>query len=105
MILNDFDRLRVEIAYCEFGFGPKYPWGLVSSSAEHPNMGIDSDWFQTFLDTIWIVFKEELDGSLTPLTAEGTWASTWELIEELRRADAGDRYHCLKSFHGCCVVY
>lgn len=35
------------IAYCEDGFGPSYPWGLVSLSGEHMGIGMDSGWFQT----------------------------------------------------------
>jgi hypothetical protein len=33
------------IAYCEIGFGPTYPWGLVWLSGEHMNIGMDSGWF------------------------------------------------------------
>ncbi len=33
------------IAFCESGFGPSYPWGLLFLSRHHLNMGIDSQWF------------------------------------------------------------
>lgn len=36
------------IVYCEEGFGPKHPWGLVFACAV-PAMGMDSGWFPTFL--------------------------------------------------------
>jgi hypothetical protein len=36
------------IAYCEQGFGPALPWGLLSNSP-HQSMGMDSGWF-TFLE-------------------------------------------------------
>jgi hypothetical protein len=36
-----------EIAYCEYGFAPRCPWGLVSSAddEQHRSMGMDSGWF------------------------------------------------------------
>jgi hypothetical protein len=78
MVLSD-DRSGGEIAYCEHGFGPRTPWGLVSSSCEHRSMGMDSGWFTTFLDAffesiacvelpIWRVFREEPDGTRIPVT-------------------------------------
>jgi hypothetical protein len=30
------------VAYCEEGFGPNFPWGLVFLSGPHMNMGMDS---------------------------------------------------------------
>jgi hypothetical protein len=35
------------IAYCQQGFGPTYPWGLVCLSGEHMGIGTDSAWFST----------------------------------------------------------
>ena len=35
------------IAYCESGFGPKCPWGLVSLSGPHMSIGMDSGWFSS----------------------------------------------------------
>lgn len=35
------------IAYCEQGFGPSEPWGLVSLSGEHTGIGMDCSWFAT----------------------------------------------------------
>lgn len=35
------------IAYCEQGFGPSDPWGLVFLSGEHMGIGMDSGWFST----------------------------------------------------------
>jgi hypothetical protein len=32
------------IAYCEKGFGPAYPWGLVFLTGEHMSIGMDSAW-------------------------------------------------------------
>ena len=35
------------IAYCEQGFGPSDPWGLVFLSGEYMSIGMDSRWFLT----------------------------------------------------------
>jgi hypothetical protein len=35
------------VAYCEAGFGPAQPWGLVFLSGPHMNIGMDSAWFAT----------------------------------------------------------
>ena len=111
MVLKD-GRSGGEIAYCEFGFGPRSPWGLVSSGPEHRGMGEDSGWFATFLDAffesmacvalpIWRVFRDEPDGSRTPMTDEGAWEPTWSYVYDLRRRDPTSRYNCGHSIkHG-----
>jgi hypothetical protein len=38
---------NVAIAYCERGFGPKCPWGIVFLSGPHMSIGMDSGWFTT----------------------------------------------------------
>jgi hypothetical protein len=38
---------NTSIAYCQQGFGPSDPWGLVFLSGEHTGMGMDSAWFPT----------------------------------------------------------
>jgi hypothetical protein len=92
-----------EIAYCEHGFGPRTPWGLVSSRVEDRRMGMDSGWFRTFLDAffestasvelpIWRIFRREPDGTRLPLTAEGGWDATWSCIDNLRSNDPARRY-------------
>ena len=42
--------ISVGIVYCEDGFGPGSPWGLVWLSEGVPNMGQDSGWFATFCE-------------------------------------------------------
>jgi hypothetical protein len=107
IVLDDPAHSFSAIGFCEYGFGPKCPWGLISSG-ETPNdmsMGMDSGWFPSFLDAyfeswaatelpIWKIMKEEPDRTLLPLSDEGTWGSTWDRINELRRSDPGGRYHC-----------
>ena len=91
------------IAYCEFGFGPRAPWGLVSLSGASINMsiGMDSGWYPSLLEAyfeswasvdlpIWRVFiykLEDVPWPGTALTEESDWNSTWE---ELRRREGAD---------------
>ena len=35
------------VAYCDAGFGPESPWGLVSLRGPHMSIGMDSGWFAT----------------------------------------------------------
>jgi hypothetical protein len=35
------------VAYCDAGFGPAQPWGLVFLGGPHMNIGMDSAWFGT----------------------------------------------------------
>ncbi len=101
------------IAYCEFGFGPRNPWGLVGLSGEsNMSIGMDSAWFESFLDAyfeshasadlpIWRVFKQDDDSYPgTPLTEESDWDSTWKEINRLRSADSKTRYHCHHTVAG-----
>jgi|SRR6516165_10878187 hypothetical protein len=39
-------------AYCEQGFGPRCPWGLLGRSGEYLNMGMDSGWFVSLEDAV-----------------------------------------------------
>src|SRR6266478_5665200 len=44
------------IAFCESGFGPSSPWGLLLLSGSHLSLGMDSQWFisleQAFRDSM-----------------------------------------------------
>jgi hypothetical protein len=81
------------IAYCEYGFGPSTPWGLVSVQGQYMSMGMDSGWFKYFLDAyfesapstylpIWRVFEGGFPG--TPITDEDTYDATWAVVMRLR---------------------
>ncbi|GLH77975.1 hypothetical protein SSBR45G_28830 [Bradyrhizobium sp. SSBR45G] len=96
-----------EIAYCEQGFGPRSPWGLVSSAdaPECRHMGMDSGWFTSFLDAffdsfacvalpIWKVIRIDAKGTRTCLTDDGPWEITWQRVYELRERDRASRYDC-----------
>jgi hypothetical protein len=95
------------IAYCEQGFGPRDPWGLVFlAGSEHMSIGMDSGWFPRFLDAyfqskaaaelpIWRVYQsthEDYPGH--PLTPEADWDSTWEQVLRLRERNPSSHYHC-----------
>jgi hypothetical protein len=100
------------IAYCEQGFGPANPWGLVFlTGKEQMSIGMDSGWFSRFLDAyfessasaelpIWRVYRhthEDYPGH--PLTAEADWDSTWAKVLRLRERNPNERYHCDQSVY------
>jgi len=93
------------IAYCEYGFGPRCPWGLVwiGDDESHRTIGMDSSWFASFWDAyfeslaateldIWRVFKENGAFPRKPLTQEDSWAASWERAEDYRKKDPSSRY-------------
>jgi hypothetical protein len=95
------------IAFCENGFGPKCPWGLVwlEGKGGYRSMGMDSAWFTTFVQAyfdsfasadlpIWRVFKIRDDGTAQPITEEAPWDEAWERVYELRKTDPQSRYYC-----------
>jgi hypothetical protein len=107
VVLSDADS-NTGIAYCENGFGPRNPWGLMwlgSGENERMSMGMDSGWFSTFLDAyfesaaaarlpIWRVTKIGSSGIREPVTDENSWETTWERVAECRKADPTSRYGC-----------
>lgn len=108
-VLDDIGHSDTSIAYCEFGFGPRRPWGLVSSADDGNgaagSIGMDSSWLSTFLEAffespaatalpIWRVFKEQPDRMRTPITDEGIWDATWRRRDEIQAGDPASRYHC-----------
>jgi hypothetical protein len=104
-ILSD-DGSDFGIAYCEFGFGPRNPWGLVGSLGGDPgSMGMDSAWFPTLLDAyfessaatllpIWRVFRTGSSGIREAITDENSWETTWKQVYESREVDPASRYDC-----------
>jgi hypothetical protein len=104
-VLNH-DPSNTGIAYCEEGFGPQRPWGLVHLSGEdRMSIGMDSGWFETFMDAyfdsfaptdlpIWRVFKTSPETSRLPISEEQNWRGAWAQIEELRARDPESRYDC-----------
>lgn len=106
----DHPESNTGIAYCESGFGPRSPWGLVMlSGPSQMSIGMDSGWFVSFLDAyfesiaatelpIWRVFKQASDTYPgIALTSELDWDSAWAEIKRLRAIDSSARYHCSQS--------
>lgn len=52
LILAEHQRFQTAIAYCEYGFGPRTPWGLLWTVGDHLSMGDDSGWFTSFEDAV-----------------------------------------------------
>jgi hypothetical protein len=44
-IFAEHQTSNTAFAYCDKGFGPRCPWGLLWISGEYLNMGMDSSWF------------------------------------------------------------
>jgi hypothetical protein len=94
------------IAYCEHGFGPHRPWGLVWTEGDdlRQSIGMDSDWFDTFLQAVkesaladlpvWRVFQSASGSSPRPITEEADWNTTWKEVERLRTENPTMRYDC-----------
>ncbi len=106
----EHSRSNTGIVYCESGFGPRSPWGLVMLPDPSPtSMGMDCGWFGSFMDAyfdsmavtelpIWRVFKQTsttYPGSA--LTNELDWDSAWAEINRLRATDSSVRYHCCQD--------
>jgi hypothetical protein len=108
----DHPKSNSGIAYCELGFGPRTPWGLVTLTGKTDmSIGMDSGWFGTFLQAffdsaaatelpVWRVFKQSDDHYPgVPITEESDWNSTWETVYRLRATDPKVRYHCEQSIY------
>jgi hypothetical protein len=42
------ERSRIGLAYCEYGFGPGDPWGIVF--LDQPSLGMDAAWYTRLED-------------------------------------------------------
>jgi hypothetical protein len=51
-VARDPQLSGVGVVYCEHGFGPERPWGLVWLDEAVPSMGMDCGWFATFREAI-----------------------------------------------------
>ncbi len=54
------------IAYCERGFGPECPWGLLFLSGPHTSIGMDCVWFTTLSEA----FRDSMAYEAAPPTDE-----------------------------------
>jgi hypothetical protein len=98
------------IVYCEEGFGPQRPWGMVwiGNSGRPTSMGMDSGWYPTFvgafLDSqvatelpIWRVYRRDDFGAFEAITRPGEWGAAWEICNESRENPKDARYWVLDS--------
>lgn len=102
----DHEASNTGIAYCEGGFGPRWPWGLVALRGEEcMSIGMDCGWFSSFLNAyfdsyasaelpIYRVFKTGPSGIREPITGENSWDATWEQVHALRKSDPESLYDC-----------
>jgi len=51
-IVAEHSLSQTAIAYCDQGFGPRAPWGLLSISGVHMHMGDDSGWFSSLEEAV-----------------------------------------------------
>ncbi len=84
---------KTGIAYSDFGFGPRAPWGLIWLSK--PSFGMDSGWYSTLEDAfcesvaaaslhIWNVVKTNIDGTIVEvLETSLTGAEASEKLNKL----------------------
>jgi hypothetical protein len=55
-IVGEVPDCDMQLAYCEEGFGPTDPWGVVARST--CSIGMDSQWYET-LEEVCSAFLEE----------------------------------------------
>ena len=51
IVLED-KKSNTAVAYCEKGFGPAYPWGLIFIEGEIMSIGMDSAWFASLEEAV-----------------------------------------------------
>jgi|SRR5882672_7303057 len=51
-IVLEHPASNTAIAYCEEGFGPRDPWGLLFIKGPHSSIGMDSGWFASLEDAV-----------------------------------------------------
>lgn len=71
-IVAEHAESNTAFAYCEQGFGPERPWGLLflSLSSPYPSMGMDCGWYGHFDECLreswaWDTIEAENAGSET----------------------------------------
>jgi hypothetical protein len=105
LVFDDPGR-RTGIVYCPRGFGPKSPWGLITTGETCPSMGMDSGWFGRFMDAymdsfsatdlpIWRVVRwTKGDRSRESITEELSWEDAWKIVNRLRGEDPVHAFSC-----------
>jgi hypothetical protein len=100
-VVADDPENNTRYVYCEEGFGPVIPWGLVSNSGLE--MGMDSGWFDTleraFYDSfacadllIWNVIKRDENDEERLLAHSLNHEDAYKLIEKLKAEQGIPKY-------------
>jgi hypothetical protein len=77
-IIGEHPSSNTAFTYCEQGFGPKCPWGLLGITGEHLSMGMDSSWFTSLEAAVRDSWAWEAP---TPQELD---ESVYELLEAIR---------------------
>jgi hypothetical protein len=51
-IVAEHPASNTAFAYCEQGFGPNSPWGLLWISGEHLSIGMDCSWYESLEEIV-----------------------------------------------------
>ncbi|MEO8396890.1 MAG: hypothetical protein ABI700_28100 [Chloroflexota bacterium] len=105
-VVADDTESDTRYVYCEEGFGPNSPWGIVSASGLE--MGMDSGWFRTFEDAfydsfaaapleIWNVVKRGAVGKDREVTLSLNLTQAMELIAKLN-VEQGNHPHSWATY-------
>ena len=96
------ENSNVAVAYCQEGFGPTFPWGLVAVKGRMMSIGMDCAWFETFLQAyfesaassipIWKVFKLNTGSTRQALSEDLEWSAAWSKVERLRALCPNEHY-------------
>lgn len=110
--------VRTILAYCDQGFGPRMPWGMLwmhdpSLSLEdqppHMSMGQDCSWYSSLIEVfleswmatrlpIWRIFRNR-DPHMRPLTPEMSHDEASSVAKRMNEEDPASNYfshHCIE---------
>ncbi len=105
-LVLDHPQSGTGIAYCQQGFGPANPWGLIwTGRASSLTTGMDDGWYPRFLDAyfeskapadldIWRVreWRSGRDGAW--VSGELPWDEAWVQVSTLRASAPHTQYYC-----------
>ncbi|MFO0876271.1 MAG: hypothetical protein U0840_02770 [Gemmataceae bacterium] len=103
-LVLDHPRSGTGIVYCEQGFGPANPWGLVFTDRGPLSTGTSDGWYPRLLDAyfeskasadvpIWRVrvWRTSRDGAW--VSGELPWDEAWARVAELRASAPHAQYY------------
>lgn len=105
LVLNH-PRSSTAIVYCQYGFGPEAPWGMIfNDRGSPPSMDMSDGWFPRFMDTyfqsqaatdlaIWRVKERKPGQGSTWLSCELPCDEAWRRVIERRQAAPDCYYDC-----------